>query len=207
MPLKVFTLNSFYIFTSVKDIFARYIMAELREAPYSLSWITKHSQIDIISCPSLRSWWASSSRSPRSHSPSFLTACWQGTLYSTLTISDWSDLGLKFSSLKANLINISTFNLLEKSGIRISLHLFINVWIQLYLYPRAKSHISLPPFTMKYRWRGGGPPQAYSTPCIWSTRLSSYSKKYFDTQDRVLLDIPFLKWSTIIFKRTVNVCH
>ena len=48
MPLKVFTLNSFYIFTSVKDIFARYIMAELREAPYSLIWITNHSQIDIL---------------------------------------------------------------------------------------------------------------------------------------------------------------
>ena len=160
MPLKVFTLNSFYIFTSVKDIFARYIMAELREAPYSLSWITKHSQIDIISCPSLRSWWASSSRSPRSHSPSLLTACWQGTLYSTLTISDWCVLGLKVSSLKANLINTSAFNLLEKSVIRSSLHLFIfNIYrclnSALSQVPRAKSHLSHPPFT-KVQMKGGG---------------------------------------------------
>ena len=159
MPLKVFTLNSFYIFTSVKDIFARYIMAELREAPYSLSWITKHSQIDIISCPSLRSWWASSSRSPCSHSPSLLTACWQGTLYFTLTISDWSVLGLKFSSLKENLINTSAFNLLEKSRTRSSLYLFIfNIYrclnSALSQVPRPESHLSHPPFT-KVQMKGG----------------------------------------------------
>ena len=37
LPMKVFTLNSVYLFTSVYDIFARYIVTELREVQYSLS--------------------------------------------------------------------------------------------------------------------------------------------------------------------------
>ena len=49
MLLKVFPLNNSYLLISVKDTFARYILTELPEAPYSLSWITNPNQIDILS--------------------------------------------------------------------------------------------------------------------------------------------------------------